>query len=70
MFISAVIALIVIVGITIAFSQPVSSKADETFIPDTRTSRLGGSTGRTKPSSPTLACILLISPPHFDRLLP
>ena len=41
MFISAVIALIVIVGITIAFSQPVSSKADETFIPDTRTSSLG-----------------------------
>ena len=42
MFISAVIALIVIVGITIAFSQPVSSKADETtFIPDTRPSSLG-----------------------------
>jgi septal ring-binding cell division protein DamX len=33
MFISAVIALIVIVGITIAFSQPVSSKADETIYP-------------------------------------
>ncbi|MCU4395848.1 hypothetical protein [Acinetobacter junii] len=41
MFISAVIALIVIVGITIAFSQPVSSKADETFIPNTRPSSLG-----------------------------
>ncbi|AZM38109.1 hypothetical protein EJP75_05780 [Acinetobacter baumannii] len=41
MFISAVIALIVIFGITIAFSQPVSSKADETFIPDTRPSSLG-----------------------------